>query len=96
MPLIPEAIFAIFACSKIGAVHTTIFSGFNAQAVRSRLNDTGAKILITAHKKGSEEFDGNSKVIIPLKELRRFSLYSVYVGHNWQTKGNNTDPWGAL
>lgn len=99
MPLIPEAIFAIFACSKIGAVHTTIFSGFNAQAVRSRLNDAGAKILITANrmqrrsvtinlrkqwiqllnsdiskiivveekeeleKKGSEEFDGNSKVI---------------------------------
>lgn len=50
MPLIPEAIFAIFACSKIGAVHTTIFSGFNAQAVRSRLNDAGAKILITANK----------------------------------------------
>src|ERR671915_1593735 len=50
MSLIPEAIFAIFACSKIGAIHTTIFSGFNAQAVRSRLNDAGAKILITANK----------------------------------------------
>jgi acetyl-CoA synthetase len=50
MPLIPEALFAIFACSKIGAIHTTIFSGFNAQALRSRLNDAGAKMLITANK----------------------------------------------
>jgi acetyl-CoA synthetase len=36
MPMIPEAFYAIFACSKIGAVHTTIFSGFSAQALRSR------------------------------------------------------------
>jgi acetyl-CoA synthetase len=50
MPLIPEALFAIFACSKIGAIHTTIFSGFNAQALHSRLNDAGAKMLITANK----------------------------------------------
>ena len=50
MPLIPEALFATFACSKIGAFHTTIFSGFSAQALRSRLNDAGAKMLITANK----------------------------------------------
>jgi acetyl-CoA synthetase len=50
MPLIPEALFAIFACSKIGAIHTTIFSGFNAQGLHSRLNDAGAKMLITANK----------------------------------------------
>lgn len=50
MPLIPEALFAIFACSKIGAVHTTIFSGFNTQALYSHLKDAGATILITASK----------------------------------------------
>jgi acetyl-CoA synthetase len=48
MPLIPEALFAIFACSKIGAVQTTIFSGFNTQALYSSLKDAGATILITA------------------------------------------------
>ena len=48
MPMIPEAFYAIFACSKIGAVHTTIFSGFSAQALRSRLIDSKAKLLITA------------------------------------------------
>jgi acetyl-CoA synthetase len=48
MPMIPEAFFAIFACSKIGAVHSTIFSGFSAQALHSRLVDSKAKMLITA------------------------------------------------
>lgn len=47
LPMIPEAFYAIFACSKIGAVHTVIFSGFSAQALRSRLVDSKAKLLIT-------------------------------------------------
>jgi acetyl-CoA synthetase len=47
LPMIPEAFYAIFACSKIGAVHNTIFSGFSAQALRSRLVDSKAKLLIT-------------------------------------------------
>lgn len=47
LPMIPEAFYAIFACSKIGAVHTTIFSGFSAQALHSRLVDSKAKLLIT-------------------------------------------------
>ncbi|AIF82526.1 acyl-CoA synthetase/AMP-acid ligase [Candidatus Nitrososphaera evergladensis SR1] len=48
LPMVPEAFFAIFACSKIGAVHTTVFSGFSAPALRSRLVDSGARLLITA------------------------------------------------
>ncbi len=47
LPMIPEAFYSIFACSKIGAVHTTIFSGFSAQALRSRLVDSKAKLMIT-------------------------------------------------
>lgn len=48
MPMVEQALYAILACSKIGAVHTTIFSGFSAQALHSRLVDSGSKILITA------------------------------------------------
>lgn len=48
MPMVEEAIYAIFACSKIGAVHTTVFSGFSAQALHSRLVDSDSKFLITA------------------------------------------------
>lgn len=48
MPMVPEAFYAAFACSKIGAVHATVFSGFSASALRERLEDSGAKMLITA------------------------------------------------
>lgn len=48
MPMIPEAFFSMFACSKIGAVHATVFSGFGGQALCSRLRDCNAQILITA------------------------------------------------
>ena len=57
LPMIPEAFYAIFACSKIGAVHTTIFSGFSAHALHSRLVDSKAKLLITtdaARRRGKE------------------------------------------
>jgi acetyl-CoA synthetase len=47
LPNIPEAFYALFACSKIGAVHTTIFSGFSANALHSRLVNSKAKLLIT-------------------------------------------------
>jgi acetyl-CoA synthetase len=50
LPMIPEAFFSIFACSKIGAIHTTIFSGFGSQALHSRLRDSNSKVLITANK----------------------------------------------
>ena len=48
MPMIPEAVFSLLACARIGAVHTVIFSGFSASAIADRVNDTGAKLLITA------------------------------------------------
>lgn len=57
LPMIPEAFYAIFACSKIGAVHTTVFSGFSAPALHSRLVDSKARVLITAdaaRRKGRE------------------------------------------
>ena len=50
LPMIPEVFFSIFACSKIGAVHTIIFSGYSSQALHSRLLDSNAKMLITCDK----------------------------------------------
>jgi acetyl-CoA synthetase len=50
LPMIPEAIYCILACSKIGAIHTVIFSGFGSYALQSRLTDSNAKILITSNK----------------------------------------------
>ncbi len=48
MPMIPEAIAAILASSRIGAVHNVIFSGFTSSALASRINDAKSKIVITA------------------------------------------------
>src|SRR3989338_5461607 len=62
MPMIPEAAFAMLACSRIGAIHTVVFGGFSVDSLRDRINDAQAKLLITA--------DGGYRrgKIIPLKE----------------------------
>ena len=48
MPMIPEAAIAMLACARIGAVHTVVFGGFSAEALRDRLVDGQAKLVITA------------------------------------------------
>ncbi|HEX2240533.1 MAG TPA: AMP-binding protein [Actinomycetota bacterium] len=48
MPMVPEAVIAAYACAKLGAIYLPIFSGFGAPAVAARLNDSQAKVLITA------------------------------------------------
>ena len=56
LPMIAEAAIAMLACARIGAVHSVVFGGFSAEAVRDRMNDAGAKLLLTAdggYRKGS-------------------------------------------
>jgi acetyl-CoA synthetase len=48
MPMVPEAMVAAYAAARIGAIYLPIFSGFGAPAIATRLNDSGAKVLITA------------------------------------------------
>jgi acetyl-CoA synthetase len=48
MPLIPEAVVAMQACARIGAVHSVVFAGFSSNAVKDRIEDAGAKLVITA------------------------------------------------
>ncbi len=48
MPMIPEAAIAMLACARIGAPHSVVFGGFSAEALRDRLNDAQAKVVITA------------------------------------------------
>ncbi len=48
MPLLPEIIVAMHACNRIGAIHSVVFGGFSAPALKDRIEDTGAKVLITA------------------------------------------------
>jgi acetyl-CoA synthetase len=62
MPMIPEAAIAMLACARIGAPHSVVFGGYSAEALRERLNDGKAKLVVTA--------DGGWRkdAIVPLKD----------------------------
>ncbi len=47
LPMIPEAAYAMLACARIGAVHSVVFAGFSPDALANRVNDSGAKVVIT-------------------------------------------------
>jgi acetyl-CoA synthetase len=56
MPMIPEAVISMLACARIGAVHMVVFGGFSADALASRLDDSGAVLVITSdggYRRGS-------------------------------------------
>ena len=63
LPLIPEAVIAMLACARIGAVHSVVFGGFSAESLRDRINDAEAVALITA--------DGGYRrgQVVPLKRF---------------------------
>ena len=63
LPLIPEAVIAMLACARIGAVHSVVFGGFSAESLRDRINDAQAVALITA--------DGGYRrgQVVPLKRF---------------------------
>lgn len=48
MPMIPETVAAMLACARIGAVHSVVFGGFSAESLRARIDDAGARLVITA------------------------------------------------
>ena len=61
MPMIPEAVYAMLACARIGAVHSVVFAGFSAESLRDRINDAKCKAVITADE------GVRGKKLIPLK-----------------------------
>jgi acetyl-CoA synthetase len=63
MPMIPELAYAMLACARIGAVHSVVFAGFSAEALRDRILDAQARVVITAN----EGLRGGRR--IPLKKI---------------------------
>ncbi len=61
MPMTPEAVIAMQACARIGAIHSVVFGGFSAPSLKDRIEDAGARLLITA----DGAFRGGH--IVPLK-----------------------------
>src|SRR5579872_3500040 len=63
MGMVPETVVAMLACARIGATHSVVFGGFSSDALRDRINDCGAKVLITqdgAWRRGN---------VVPLKSM---------------------------
>ena len=75
LPMIPEAAIAMLACARIGAPHTVVFGGFSAEALRDRIQDAKAKLVITA--------DGGWRrgQVVPLKD----NVDKAVVGTDVQT-----------
>ena len=71
LPMIPEAAVAMLACARIGAIHSVVFGGFSPEALRDRMNDAKARVVITA--------DGGYRrgQVIPLKRNTDKALEEV-------------------
>jgi acetyl-CoA synthetase len=71
LPMIPEAVISMLACARIGAPHSVVFGGFSSEALRDRVIDAQAKVVITA--------DGGFRRgnIVPLKENADLALNEV-------------------
>ncbi len=63
MPMIPQLAYAMLACARIGAIHSVVFAGFSADALRDRINDCDCRIVLTANegRRGGKS--------IPLKDI---------------------------
>ncbi len=61
LPMIPEAVFAMLACARIGAIHSVVFGGFSPESLANRIQDCDSKVVITA----DEGLRGGK--IVPLK-----------------------------
>ena len=90
LPMIPEAVVAMLAIARVGAVHSVVFGGFSADSLRARIDDASAKLVITADggwRKGK---------VFPLKKTVDASL--VEPGHTVENvlvvkRGENEVEW---
>jgi acetyl-CoA synthetase len=70
MPMIPEAVFAMLACARIGAIHSVVFAGFSSEAFKHRVQDCDARLVVTAdgYRHGAKTIDHKKKTDQALEE----------------------------
>jgi acetyl-CoA synthetase len=96
MPMIPEALMAMLACSRIGAIHSVVFAGFSAQALKSRIQDAACRIVITADGayRGEKSIQLKSQVDDAVLDVSEISSVLV-IQHTGQkiTMRSGRDVW---
>lgn len=96
LPMIPEAVVAMLACARIGAVHSVVFAGFSPEALRDRILDADCRLVITANEglRGSKAIPLKANVDLALAHCP--SVHTVLVishtDSKWQqVKGRDID-----
>ncbi|KAF9429362.1 acetyl-CoA synthetase [Entomortierella beljakovae] len=80
MPMIPEAIVALLACARIGALHSVIFAGFSSEALRDRIQDASSRVVLTSDqgKRGGKTIETKKIVDEALKECPHVESVIVF------------------
>lgn len=98
MPMIPEAVVAMLACARIGAVHSVVFGGFSANSLADRIKDSSARLVVTADgvRRGSKLI--NLKEIVDTAVSKNPSVKHVIVYEHLQsyTPKSNEHTWSEL
>ena len=91
LPMIPEMIYSVLACARVGAVHSVIFAGFSATAISTRINDCECKMVITSDGsyRGKKTIDLKGIVDEALKDCT--CVDSVLVAKRTNTEVNMVD-----
>lgn len=88
MPMIPELMFSLLACARIGAIHNVVFAGFSASALADRINDSQCKLVLTADGlyRGTKEIPVKAVVNEALKECPSVQTTIVAQRTGWDVK----------
>ncbi|MBI2721915.1 MAG: acetate--CoA ligase [Bacteroidetes bacterium] len=80
LPMIPQAVFALLACARIGAIHSVVFGGFSAQSIQDRINDSCCKVVLTSDGayRGSKQIPMKSTVDEALQNCTSVEKVLVY------------------
>jgi acetyl-CoA synthetase len=97
MPMVPEAAYAMLACTRIGAVHSIVFAGFSPNAIADRINNCDAKVVITSDegRRGGKTVPLKVNVDEALKDNRCPSIEHsiVFQNTNGEVQFNAKDVW---
>lgn len=99
MPMSPELMMGLLACARIGAVHSVVFGGFSAQALRDRILDSSAKLVVTCDEgpRGAKTIPLKATVDVALKECPRVETVLVHRRTQaqvaWSKKDHDLQEW---